>query len=115
MKYTPFISTSFCPVAALFWALQGAFERNKIVCIDVNKATEHCYVYDLSNDEGQVNWINSENEKARNRACAFQEVLLKGVVPSEAISHEFFVRDIPKLTNDPGVLTFLGRNATRLH
>lgn len=109
-----YISTSRCPLAALFYAMKSYVGRHhepdelKVAGVDLGPMSgiggvrEHAYIYDMSRLALRQAYL--ETEKARNYGRKFEEVLLQGVVPPGAVTGCISLSTICALVRDPQLL-----------
>merc|ERR1719282_89575 len=117
-----YISTSRCPIAALFYAMKSYVrnhEPDELTVVGINLGPmsgvggvrEHAYIYDMSTSVGRGEFLQAD--KAHNYARKFNEVLLQGVVPPNAIAGHVSLSTLCGLVRDPQLLDRL-RNPTLL-
>jgi len=109
-----YISTSRCPVAALFYAMKSYARRQhepddlKVAGIGlgpmngIGGVREHAYIYDMSKLELRMPYLKID--KACNYARKFEEALLEGIVPPSAVIGYMSLSTICALVRDPQLL-----------
>lgn len=114
LSESKYISTSRCPVAAFFYAVKSYACRHreaddlKMAAINlgpmngIGGVREHAYIYDMSNLALRQAYLKTD--KAHNYAQKFEEVLLEGVVPPNAITGCMSLSTICALVKDPQLL-----------
>mmetsp|Transcript_99649 Transcript_99649/g.181787 ORF Transcript_99649/g.181787 Transcript_99649/m.181787 type:complete len:398 (+) Transcript_99649:98-1291(+) len=104
MVHSKYISTSWCPIAALFYAMKACVllhrdpQLLRIVAIilgpegGLGGVREHAYIYDMAKPE-TCPW-QLRDSQALNYVKAFEEVILEGLVPSQAIERQVSMAQI---------------------
>lgn len=123
MAESLYISTSRCPIAALFYAMKSYVHHHhdpeELMVAGINLGPmgkfggvrEHTFIYDMSTLMGRDSFLRTY--KACNYARKFDEVLLEGVVPPSAVAGRMSLSTICDLVRNPQLLEQL-RQSTLL-